>query len=72
MAAGIRQLDSKRGFTAHSLRHTHATVMHNQGMPLVHIQHGLGHSDVRTTSAYIHSEPAEHIRLAEAYAAWMP
>jgi integrase len=39
----------------HDLRHAHATLLANDpSVPLVVVQHRLGHRDIRTTNGYIH------------------
>jgi integrase/recombinase XerD len=38
----------------HSLRHAYATHQLQGGLPLQDLQHYLGHSDIRTTLAYLH------------------
>ena len=38
----------------HVLRHSAATLMHADGVPLAEIQRVLGHADIRTTQRYIH------------------
>jgi integrase len=49
----------------HTLRHTHATLLHNQGTPLKMAQAQLGHSHVSTTSDFythiVHSGQREAI-----------
>ncbi len=62
--AGIRA-----ELTPHSLRHTAASWMVMQGVPLFTVARALGHSDVRMTAKYAHLAP-EHLRDAvEAVAA---
>lgn len=41
--------------TPHVLRHTHATLALDLGVPLHHLQDSLGHRDPRTTRRYDHS-----------------
>jgi site-specific recombinase XerD len=41
------------GITAHRLRHTFATQMLDQGVPLCDIQEALGHTDIGTTRIYL-------------------
>ena len=48
--AGIRKTVS-----AHVLRHTHATLALEMGVPLHHLQDSLGHKDPRTTRRYDHA-----------------
>ena len=50
LTAGIRKTVS-----AHVLRHTHATLALEMGVPLHHLQDSLGHKDPRTTRRYDHA-----------------
>ncbi len=49
----IRLLSEKKG--AHTLRHSFATVMINEGAPLPAVQKQLGHKSAATTQIYDHS-----------------
>jgi integrase len=42
-------------FRFHDLRHAFATLLDEMGAPIQHIQRGLRHSDVSTTSIYAHA-----------------
>ena len=58
--AGIRRR------TFHSLRHTHASILFAQGVPLLEIQRRLGHSDPMTTlKTYIHFIPGQQEKAVE-------
>ena len=46
--------------TFHELRHTFATRMAAQGVPLRKLQEWLGHADSKTTQIYTHYAPDEH------------
>ncbi len=39
---------------AHTLRHSYATFLQNQGVPLNVIQETLGHKNIETTTIYVH------------------
>lgn len=59
-----------REVTFHSLRHTFATYLLEDGAPVREVQDALGHSDVRTTLAlYAHVLPGRDRDVAERYAA---
>ncbi len=49
-----------RAITFHELRHTFATRMAAQGVPLRKLQEWLGHADIKTTQIYMHYAPDEH------------
>ncbi len=46
--------------TFHQLRHTFATRMAGQGVPIRKLQEWLGHADIKTTQIYTHYAPDEH------------
>jgi integrase len=46
--------------TFHQLRHTFATRMAAQGVPLRKLQEWLGHADIKTTQIYMHYTPDAH------------
>jgi len=55
ISARLRQLGKKAGVepvSPHRLRHTLATLLVNQGMPITSLQKFLGHQDINTTLIY--------------------
>ena len=47
-----------KDYTIHTLRHTHATRLIQNGMSVYEVQAILGHTDIKTTSRYAHLEQA--------------
>lgn len=54
----------------HSFRHAYATHQLEAGMSLHQLQHQLGHSDVKTTSRYLHWLPELHNNGADLLVDW--
>lgn len=50
----------KRELHFHSLRHTFATMLLQQSVPIYTVSRMLGHSSVRTTEIYAHAIPTDH------------
>jgi integrase/recombinase XerD len=61
-AAGI---EGANQISPHSLRHSYATAMLDQGVPLHHVQDAMGHADPRTTRRYDRARGA--LRNSPAY-----
>lgn len=57
-------LNIDRKVSPHSCRATVATILHNQGVPIGHIQHLLNHKSMTTTAVYI--KKASELREAAA------
>jgi integrase/recombinase XerD len=53
-----------KDITFHTLRHGFASHLINKGVPINQVQILLGHSDIRTTSIYLHVNPNEAIKNA--------
>lgn len=53
----------KKAVTVHSLRHSFATHLLEAGTDIYHIQQLLGHSNVKTTSIYIHLTNHQALKL---------
>ncbi|MER3399406.1 MAG: hypothetical protein C4316_12940 [Chloroflexota bacterium] len=47
-----------RPVSPHWLRHAHATHALQQGADIATVRDQLGHADLRTTSRYLHAQPA--------------
>jgi integrase len=55
--AGIEKRDAlDRVIDVHALRHTHATILAKQGVPITVIQKSMRHADLRQTMRYTHTE----------------
>jgi len=50
----LKRCNLSTNITLHSLRHSIATHLINQGMPLEQVRHYLGHSHLESTQRYIH------------------
>jgi len=48
------------GFTIHTLRHTHATRLVQNGVSIYEVKEVLGHTDIKTTMRYAHLE-SQHV-----------
>jgi site-specific recombinase XerD len=63
--------DDKRRVHPHILRHTLAYEWMMEGIPIVQIQHQLGHSNLAVTSIYLqHIAPKDLVAAARARPAW--
>jgi len=55
--AGIEKRDAMdRVIDVHALRHTHATILADQGVPITVVQKSMRHADLRQTMRYTHTE----------------
>ena len=55
---------SIRPITLHQFRHSHATMLHNMGIPITEISRRLGHSKVSTTlDVYSHTDLTQEKRV---------
>jgi integrase len=50
------------GFTIHTLRHTHATRLVQNGVSLYEVKEVLGHTDIKTTMRYAHLDRRDVLR----------
>ncbi|MGD1098450.1 MAG: site-specific integrase [Bryobacteraceae bacterium] len=71
ISALCRRLKLPRGVSLHSLRHTYASILIKQGVPITTISAMLGHTDPATTMRiYAHMLPGGESEAAEAFAGW--
>lgn len=56
--------------TPHSLRHTAASWLVQDGVDLYRVQDLLGHESFRTTQRYAHLAPDRHAKIREVWASW--
>ena len=66
--AGLAQED----ITPHTLRHAYATTLLHSAVDVKTVQELLGHSDLSTTSRYLHTDADTKRRAAEALPNFMP
>ena len=57
----------RTGLKFHSLRHTFATHLIQNGMPINQLQLLMGHSNIKVTSIYLKADPLEAIKSYEKY-----
>lgn len=50
----VKKTDIKKRVTAHTLRHTYATHLLEDGLDIISIKELLGHANVQTTMVYLH------------------
>lgn len=63
-----RRLGLPKGTSLHSLRHTHGSLLLEQGVPLTEVSYRLGHANTRITAeVYAHHLAKQDGRAAEAY-----
>lgn len=61
--AAAERAGINKNVSPHWLRHSHATHAANRNVPLPLIQSTLGHTNVATTSTYLHARPNDSSSL---------
>lgn len=59
----VRRISSLQDVRIHDLRHTFASTLVNQGVPIYEVQKVLGHQHIRTTERYAHLAP-ERLKMS--------
>jgi len=55
----------KKGFGAHTLRHTYISMLCQAGVPITTVKELAGHADIQTTMKYIHLTPGHRRSVME-------
>ncbi len=61
MRESLKKTTISKNVNLHSLRHTYATHLLEQGLNIVTLQELLGHADITTTMIYLHTAQCQHI-----------
>lgn len=62
MRENLKKTSITKQVCLHSLRHTYATHLLEEGMNIVTLKDLLGHSDITTTMIYLHVAQCEHVK----------
>lgn len=60
----VKKAGIKKDVSVHTLRHSFATHMLESGIDVYHIQRLLGHSNVKTTTIYLHIAQQDAVKLS--------
>lgn len=62
MRENLKKTSIAKQVSLHSLRHTYATHLLEEGVNIVTLKELLGHSDITTTMIYLHVAQCEHVK----------
>jgi integrase/recombinase XerD len=62
MRENLKKTSITKEVNLHSLRHTYATHLLEQGVDIVTLKNLLGHSDITTTMIYLHIAQCDHVK----------
>lgn len=65
-----KRAEINKNITLHSLRHTYATNLAREGVPINVLRDSLGHSNIETTNTYLHTTEEERMRAMEGTNKW--
>lgn len=63
MRENLKKTSISKDVSLHSLRHSYATHLLEQGINIVTLKELLGHSDITTTMIYLHVAQCKHIKV---------
>ena len=62
MRENLKKTSISKSVNLHSLRHTYATHLLEEGLDIVTLKNLLGHADITTTMIYLHIAQCEHVK----------
>ncbi len=62
MRENLKKTSISKSVNLHTLRHTYATHLLEEGLDIVTLKNLLGHADITTTMIYLHVAQCEHIK----------
>ena len=65
-----KRAEINKNITLHSLRHTYATNLAREGVPINVLRDSLGHGSIETTNTYLHTTEEDKMRAMEGTNKW--
>jgi len=62
MRENLKKTSISKSVNLHSLRHTYATHLLEEGLNIVTLKELLGHAEITTTMIYLHVAQCKHIK----------